>query len=761
MTDAADYFLYICFVAKKKINLNDFWAVFRLMQIYLWAFILFVILFFIGVNEGLLGEMPDLEAIQNPHTAVSSAVWSRDGEVLGTFFNENRIEVSYNDLSPYLVQGLIATEDKRFYEHSGIDLQSLFRVVIRTGLLGQDAGGGSTITQQLAKNLFHQNAYKSGKFSRFWQKFKEWILAAKIEHNFTKDEIINLYFNTIGFGYNSYGIKTAAFTYFYKEPKDLTLPEAATLVAMLNGPSLFNPKVREEKTRERRNLVMQRMAEEKFITQKQYDEESPKPIKLNFHNPDFREGIATYFRMIVREELKNWCDKHPKKDGTKWDIYKDGLNVFTTIDYQMQRHAEEAMHEHLPYLQKTFFAEWKGKEPWKFGSRANANFIETSMKQTALYQQLLADGKTPAQIQKIFSQKHEMEIYDYAGENGHFTKDTVMSSLDSLKYYLQMIQCGFLAADAKTGEIRAWIGGANMRYFQLDHVKKSTKRQVGSIMKPLQYAVAIERGYEPCHLIPYNAPSCGEDGWNPVGTDKWEDGSLVPMQEGLWFSDNRVTANLMCDFGAEALVEMARKLHIESYLSPVPALCLGVSDISLIEMVGAYTAFANAGMWSQPVFIKKITDKKGNVLATFGTNQDEALTANTAYTTTEMMKGVVNKGTGARIRSQYGLRMPLAGKTGTTQGNADAWFMGITPELVVGCWVGFDQPSVHFASNATGQGSTAALPIVGLFLHKSYNDKKTNLNPNATFPALSDSSFVSNFDCSAVLQHDSLAAQKP
>lgn len=740
---------------KKKINLHDFREVFRIVQAGLWSSIFLVILFFAGINWGLLGEMPDLEAIQNPHTAVSSAVWSRDGEVLGTFFNENRIEVSYEELSPFLVKGLIATEDKRFYEHSGIDLQSLFRVVIRTGLLGQDAGGGSTITQQLAKNLFHQSAYKSGKIARFSQKLKEWVLAAKIERNFTKEEIVNLYFNTIGFGYNSYGIKTAAFTYFYKEPKDLTLPEAAMLVGMLNGPSLFNPRVREERTRERRNLVLERMLEENFITQKQFDEEAPQSIKLNFHNPDFREGIATYFRMIVREELKRWCEKNPKKDGTKWDIYRDGLNVYTTIDYEMQRYAEEATHTHLSHLQERFFAEWKGKDPWKYGSRAKPDLIEKIMKETPLYKQLLAEGKTHEQIVKLFNEKREMTIFDYTGVMGNYNKDTVMSSLDSLKYYLQIIQCGFLAADAKTGEIRAWIGGANMKYFQLDHVKKTTKRQVGSIMKPLQYAVALDYGYEPCHYVPYAPPTCGDNGWNPSGTDRWEENALVPMQEGLWYSDNRITANLMCDFGAEALVEMAKRLHIESSLFPVPALCLGVSDISLTEMVGAYTVFANLGVWSQPFFIKKITDKKGNVLATFGKKQDEVLNEKVAYTTTEMMKGVVNKGTGVKLRSQYGLHMPLAGKTGTTQGNADAWFIGMTPELVVGCWVGFDQPSVHFASNATGQGSTAALPIVGEFLRKSYSDKKTHLNPNAGFPALPENFSLPNMDCSVELHSDS------
>jgi penicillin-binding protein 1A len=736
-------------VAKtSKTNFNNFWQVFKLVQIYLWAIILFVLLFFIGVNEGLLGEMPDLEAIQNPHTAVSTSVWSADGEVLGTFYNENRIEVSYGELSPYLVNGLVATEDKRFYEHSGIDIKGLIRVIIKTGLLGQDAGGGSTITQQLAKNLFHQKAFKSGKFRRMFQKIKEWILAAKIERNFTKDEIINLYFNTIGFGYNSYGIKTAAFTYFYKKPADLNLSESATLVAMLNGPSLFNPRVREELTRERRNLVLKRMLEMNFIAQREYDAVVSKPIKLNFHNPDFREGVATYFRMIVREEIKAWCKKNRKADGSAYDIYKDGLNIYTTIDSRMQAYAEEAMKEHMSYLQKTFFTEWHGREPWTVGARAKPNLLEKIMKETPYYQQLKSEGKTEKQILNMFNKKHEMTIYDYRGNNGEYNIDTVMSSMDSLRYYLQMLQCGFLAVDATNGDVKAWIGGPHMQYFQLDHAKKSTKRQVGSTMKPLQYAVAIERGYKPCQPIVYTAPSCGQGGWDPKGTDNWEENAIVPMQYGLWYSDNRITANLMCDFGPDALVDMAKRLSIDSYLEAVPSLCLGVSDISLFEMVGAYTAFANLGTHSQPIFIKKITDKKGNVLASYRNRVNEALPENVAYITTEMLKGAVNKGTATRLRSRYGLSSEaIAGKTGTTQNNADAWFIGYTPQLVVGCWVGFDQPSVHFATSSTGQGSVAALPIVGSFLRKSYNNSRLGLNSNMPFPYPSDSTFLISFSC--------------
>ncbi len=697
----------------------------------------------------MLGAMPNLEEIQNPNNDVSTTVYSADGEVLGSYYNENRIEVGYDDLSPFLVKGLVSTEDKRFYEHSGIDMTGLFGAVLRPLLTGQDRGGASTITQQLAKNLFHQDFHRAGRLTRAKQKLKEWILAAKIERMFSKDEIISLYFNTVWFGNQSYGIETAAFTYFGKSPKELKADEAAMLVGLVNSPAKLNPKKHAAKAQERRNTVLHRMLEAKVITQAECDSLTSKPIKLNFHSPDYREGIATYLRENLRQEIKAWCEKHKKPDGTKYDIYTDGLRIYTTIDSRMQRYAEEAIKEHLKYLQEVFFKEWHGKDPWKSGERAKPELLEKSMVQSQHYQDLKAQGKSDAEIRKIFNTKTEMTVFSYTGDNGTFNNDTIMSPMDSLRYYLQILQCGFLAVETRTGEIKAWVGGPDIKYFQLDHVKKSTKRQVGSTMKPLQYAVAIERGFDPCHQIEYIAPTCGQNGWNPEGSKKWKDGDIVPMQEGLWYSDNRMTANLMCEFGPQALVEMARKLRIESPLDAVPSLCLGVSDISLTEMVGAYTIFGNLGEYSRPFYISKITDKKGNTLATFGEEHAQAIDEKVAYTTTEMMKGVINKGTGASLRGRYGLKtQTLAGKTGTTQSNSDAWFIGITPDLVAGCWVGFEQPSVHFATTTSGQGATAALPIVGKFLYRSYADSHLKLNQYASFKTPSDSSFSVNFDCS-------------
>jgi penicillin-binding protein 1A len=745
----------------KKINFNDFWQMFKVVQIALWSFVLFVILFFFGVNAGLLGEMPDLYEIQNPNNDVSTSVISSDGEILGSYYSENRIEIGYADLSPYLVKALVATEDKRFYDHSGIDMKGLFGAVFVPIFTGHDRGGASTITQQLAKNLFHQGFHKAGRVQRAKQKLKEWVLAAKIERMFSKDEILTLYLNTVEFGNQSYGIKTAAFTYFGKSPKDIKANEAALLIGLVNSPSRLNPKKHPEKAEERRNIVLKRMLEADVISKAECDSFTKKKVRLNFHSPDYREGLATYLRENLRQELKAWCEKNTKPDGTKYDIYRDGLNVYTTIDSRMQRYAEEAIREHLMYLQDVYFREWHGKDPWKFGERAKPELFEKSLVQCQHYQDLKAQGKTDAEIRKILSVKTEMTIFSYNGDNGTLNKDTMMSPIDSLRYYMQIIQCGFLAINARTGEIKAWVGGPDLKYFQLDHVKKSTKRQVGSTMKPLQYAVAIERGYDPCQPIAYVKPSCGNDNWDPAGNQvwrdgkmqpMWNDGDMVPMQEGLWHSDNRMTANVMCDFGPQALIDMARKLRIESPLDAVPSLCLGVSDISLTEMVGAYSIFANLGVYSKPFYIKKITDKKGNVLATFNEQHAEALDPKVAYTTTEMMKGVINKGTAASLRGHYGLQnLTIAGKTGTTQSNSDAWFMSITPDLVTGCWVGFEQPSVHFATTTTGQGAAAAMPIVGKFLNRSYNDYNLKLNSTASFLVPNDVDLNINFDCSVIL----------
>jgi penicillin-binding protein 1A len=729
----------------RQLDFNDFRQIFRLTQVLLWSFIGVIVLFLLAVNAGLLGEMPDLEAIQNPSNAQTTTIFSADLEVLGYYYTENRIEVEYKELSPYLIKALVATEDKRFYSHSGIDLKSLFRAVILTGFLRQNEGGGSTLTQQLAKNLFHNDFSRAGRLERMSQKLKEWLLAARIEKTFTKEEIINLYFNTVWFGYNSYGIKTASHTYFYKKPGQLNPEEAAMLVGMLNAPARYNPRLNPEDAQIRRNLVMRRMTEAGAITQKEYDSLAMLPVKLNFHNPDYREGLATYLREQIRQDLKKWCAQHKKEDGTSWDIYQDGLRIYTTIDSRMQQIAEDAVKEQLTWLQAAYFKEWKGKMSWKSGGRANPELLEKTIRKTPRYLELMEEGKSDADIMRLLQTKERMTVYSPSGPI-----DTVMSLIDSVKYSLQMIQVGVLAVDARNGQVKAWIGGPNIRFTQLDHVRKSTRRQVGSTFKPLQYAVALERNYVPCTPIPYTIPEFdGQKIWDPAGTDKWGEGDMVPMQDGLAFSDNRITAQLMAQFGPEALVDMAKRLQIESPLDPVPALCLGASDVSLYEMVGAYTAFANLGTYSRPYYISRIEDSKGNVLARFGPDQKEALSETVAWTTTQMLKGVVQKGTATRLTSRYGINFPVAGKTGTTQNNSDAWFIAYTPAVVIGCWVGFDQPSVHFASNSTGQGSTAALPIVGSILSRSARNSAIGIS-GADFAFPADSTFQVVFDCTAV-----------
>jgi penicillin-binding protein 1A len=705
----------------------------------------------VGVNYGLLGPMPDLDAIQNPNNSVSTTIYSSDYETLGSYYTQNRIEISYNELSPYLVKGLVATEDKRFYDHSGIDLKGLFRAVVLTGILRRKEGGGSTLTQQLAKILFHQDFERAGILHRTIQKIKEQVLAVKLERTFTKDEIINIYYNTVEFGSLSYGVKTAAFTYFYKTPDELKPEEAALMVGLVNAPSKLNPRNHPERATTRRNLVLDRMAEAGVFTTAQTDSLKKLKIKLNYHNPDFRAGLATYFREYLRQELQNWCDKNPKPNGEKWNIYSDGLKVFTTIDSRMQKYAEEAMGEHLTYLQDAYFKQWNGRDPWKFGAKAKPDLLNKMMKETDRYQEMKSEGKSEQEIKDAFNAKIPMTVFSWHG-NKASSIDTVMSPLDSLRYYLQIIQVGFLAADAKTGEIKAWIGGPNLRYFQLDHAKKTTKRQVGSTMKPFLYAMAYERNYEPCTLIPYLPPQCDgiDASWNPEGSGKFNDGDMVPMKDGLAFSDNRITSRIMCDIGdPHLLVDFARRCQIESPLDAVPSLCLGTCDISLYEMVGAYTCFANLGTYSKPYFIKKIEDKNGNVLAQFGETHKEAIAEKTAYVTTEMLKAVINKGTAARLRPAYGLQMPLAGKTGTTQSNSDAWFMCYNPDIVVGAWVGFEQPSVHFVNNSLGAGATAAMPIVGGFMKKVFSDRSLQL-PQNEFALPSDSSITFNFDCTVL-----------
>lgn len=710
------------------INKNEFWKFFKKFQYVNLGIFGGLILLFLLVKIGAFGYMPDLEEIKNPKSAQATNIYSADYELLGSYYIQNRTEVSYNALSPWLTKGLVATEDKRFYEHSGIDSWGLLRAIFKPLFMGKDAGGASTITQQTAKNLFYVEANPS-RISRLFKKPKEWVIAIQLERNFSKEEIIAIYFNSIPYNYNAYGIKSAAHTYFNKLPYELNVEEAALLVGMLKGPSWYNPRLHPDRAKARRNTVLKLLTDAGNLSQTQYDSISKLDIKLDFHSSKNDAGLATYFRDQLTIDLKDWIEKHPKSDGSKYNLYTDGLQIYTTIDSKMQAYAETAVKDHLKNLQAQFFKEWKGKDPWKSGQRANPNLIDKTVKRTDFYKELKDQKLTDRQIEREINLKHPTSIFTYDGE-----KDTLFSLVDSIRYYKQMLQAGFLALDPQTGQVKAWVGGPNFTYFQLDHVR-ATKRQVGSTIKPLLYAVAIDNGMNPASTVPYTCPNIdGHESWCPEGTGHWEEGAEVPISEGLKFSDNKVTAQLMKKFGPDALINMARQLGITAQFDRSPAICLGTSDISVMEMAGAYTAFANKGVYTKPVYLLRIEDKDGHVLDEFFPQRAHALSERTAYVTTMMMRGVVTGGTAARL-GRYGFKTFIAGKTGTTQSNSDAWFIGFTPELLAVVWVGCDEPSIHFASTNLGQGASAALPVWANFYKSVYNDRSIKMNRSAGFSA--------------------------
>lgn len=708
-----------------KIDQTDFWSVFKLFQKINLGVIAFIILLFILIKIGALGYMPDLDEIKNPKKSLATNVYSADYELLGSYYIQNRTEVRYDELSPWLVKALIATEDKRFYEHCGIDLKGLFRALI---FLGRD-GGASTLTQQTAKNLFYENKPQN-KFLRLIQKLKEQVIAIQLERNFSKEEIIALYFNTVSFNNNAYGIKTAAKTYFNKDQKKLAVEEAAMLVGMLKGPSLYNPKRNPKTTLNRRNTVIELMANQNIISISQSDSIKKNPIKLDYRGNKRDEGVATYFRDQLFIDLKNWTETHKKPDGSRYSLNTDGLQIYTTINYKMQQYAEEAATNHLKKMQTIFFKEWRGKEPWKSGGeRSNPKLIDKLAKRTELYQLLKEKGLDDKEITKELSIKKSMTIFTWEGD-----RDTLFSTYDSLKYYAQQLQTGFIVLDPRDGAVKAWVGGADFTYSQNDHVRIGTKRQVGSTMKPFLYATAMDKGLTPESTVPYDCPNiAGSTAWCPKGTGRWATGDMVSLREGLKYSDNLVAAQVMKEVGPDAVVATAKRLKISAHLDAVPALALGVSDISVIEMAGAYTAFANKGIYSKPYYITRITDKDGHILDEFYPQRSNVMSEKTVFEVVSMMRGVVSGGTATALGSRYGLKMNIAGKTGTTQSNTDAWFVGFTPELLGIVWVGCDEPSSRFATTSSGQGAVAALPIWGSFFRKAYNDRTLHLDRKASF----------------------------
>ena len=666
---------------------------------------------------GVFGDLPTFEELENPNSSLASEVYSADARTLGKYYIQNRVNVHYRDLSPSLVNALKATEDVRFEEHSGVDIKGLMRVFVKTIILQQDAGGGSTITQQLAKNLFPRE--NMNKVKLIFRKLKEWIIAVKLERNYTKNEILAMYLNTVEFGNNAYGIKSACTTYFGKNTSEVSVEEAALLIGLLQAPTRYNPVRNVESATFRRNTVIGQLAKYKFISTEEKDSLIKLPIKLNFHQEGHTEGLAQYFREVLRQELLKWCKDHKKADGTPYNLYRDGLRVYTTIDSRMQRYAEEAVKEHMMDLQKTFVDHWKGKTAWS----EQPQIIEDAMKKSERYRNLKEEGKSESDIKKIFDKKTEMRIFTWKGE-----RDTTMSPLDSIKYYKLFYQTGFMSMEPQTGYIRAWVGGNDYKYFQYDHVKDG-KRQVGSTFKPFLYTLAMQEGYSPCYELPNTPVTIIDEAgvpWTPSNSDG-KYGGMLSLKEALAESVNCISAYLMKQFGPDAVVQVARKMGITSPLDPVPSLALGTADVSVYEMVAAYSTFANKGVYTEPQYILRIEDKNGAVLQDFVPRKVEAISEETAYLVLNLMKGVTLFGTGDRLRgSKYGFTNHIAGKTGTTQNNSDGWFMGITPDLVSGAWAGCEDRSIHFRTTQLGQGANTALPIWGLYMKKVYADPTLN-----------------------------------
>jgi penicillin-binding protein 1A len=735
---------------------------------YFWIIILTPIslglLIIILTALGWLGFMPTIEDLQNPSKDLASEVISEDGRILGTFYlNENRNPVEYKDLSPFLVQALIAREDHRFEKHAGIDGVALFRVAIRTILMRSSGqGGGSTITQQLAKNLFPRDTteYKLGivrSTVMALRKFKEWVIAAKLERNYTKDEILTMYLNTVPFSGDAYGIKAASRAFFNKSPDSLKIEEAAVLIGLLQAPTKFNPVRNPERSQLRRNSVLQKMYEHNYITEQQYDSLITIPVKVTYNSQGHNAGKATYFREKLRfimtrtkpeksrygsyqsfyedsiewenNPLYGWCSKNKKPDGSDYNLYTDGLRIYSTINYRMQEYAEEAVKSHLKEsLQPAFYKEKKGKKKAPFSNDLSEdeieNIMKSAMRRTDRYRSLKNEGYSESEIIKNFKTKTDMTIFSWRGDI-----DTTMSPWDSIRYFKSILRASFMAMDPHTGEIKAWVGGPDSKYFSYDGVK-TQKRQVGSTVKPFLYTLAMQMGFKPCDKV-WNVPVTFKDNnttWTPKnsGTTKY-DGKLVTLKWGLANSVNNISAYLIQQFNPELVVDIIKKMGVKSKIDAVPSIFLGTSDITLFEMVGAYSTFANKGVYTEPIMVTRIEDKNGNVISTFTPQKTEAISENTAYLMLNLMQGVINGGTGSRLRYKFNLMNELAGKTGTSQNHSDGWFMGISPDLVAGTWVGGEDRAIHFEYLGEGQAAATALPIYGKFMQMVYADKVINL----------------------------------
>ncbi|MFC0262344.1 penicillin-binding protein 1A [Fontibacter flavus] len=681
---------------------------------------------------GLFGELPDFKELENPKSEVASELYSADGVLLGNYFRENRSPVTYNELAPNLVNALIATEDVRFDDHSGIDLQSMGRVLFKSLILRQSAGGGSTLSQQTAKNLFKtRNLESQGVLSRvpglkmLIIKTKEWIVATKLEKAYTKNEILTLYLNTSEFGSNAYGIKTAAKTFFNKAPNELAVQESAVLVGLFKAPTYYSPVFNPENSLRRRNTVLAQMEKYGYMTKAEKDSITALPIELDYKVENQNQGLATYFRELIKAELIKWTKENLKADGTPYDLFGDGLKIYTTIDSRMQRYAEEAVDEHMRELQKKFENEMGNRDPWiDENGRVIPNFLETQIKRTEAYRNLVRRyGAESDSVNIKLNEKKRMRIFSWT--KGEI--DTVMSTMDSLRHYKKHLQTGFMSMDPHTGHIKAWVGGINHKHFKYDHVKQG-KRQPGSTFKPFVYAAAIENGYSPCYSVidqPIEVNIPGQPAWTPKNADGKFSYEKMTIRRAMAQSVNSITAYMMKKLGPRVVVETAHRIGITSDLEEVPALALGTTDVSIYEMVGAMGTFVNKGEHIVPFYIDRIEDKNGNVLQQFTPKKRPAMSEEHAYLMVYMMRGGFEESRGTSQGVPWTLRdegNELGGKTGTTQNASDGWYMGMSKDLVSGVWVGGDDRAIHFRSWISGQGGQTARPIWVKYMAKVYGD---------------------------------------
>ena len=730
-------------MSKERINL--------IIILTFWLSFFFSVFFIFGgvyfASKGFFGPLPTFEQLENPSQNLATQVYSSDGNVLGTFYYENRTPVEYNDLSSDMINALISTEDERFREHSGIDLKSLLRASIGI-FTGRYSGGASTITQQLAKMLFTD--VSSSLFERIKQKFKEWFISIQLERNFTKNEILTMYLNKFDFLYQAVGIKSAAKTYFNKLPKDLNLEESATLVGMLKNPSLYNPKKFPKNSLERRNIVLGQLYRNELIDKIKLDSISNLPLIIKFKRINHNDGLAPYFREYLRKFMKNWVKQNKKNDNSHYNIYSDGLKIYTTIDSRLQNYAQEAMKIHMSSLQNQFYEHWRSEEYENapFDSSLRKGQVDTiilnSIIRSERYRKLKNYKYDDEKIFNIFNKPTKISLFSWSG-----IIDTLISPIDSIIYNKYILHSGLMSVDPNTGYVKAWVGGINHHFYKYDHVIES-KRQVGSIFKPFVYAAAIDQhNYTPCKKFPnvqviFEKEKWGlKEDWIPRNSNE-KYGGEINLKQALANSINTITANLMKQVGPKKVKNIARSMGLKSRIPLSPSICLGTPELTIFEMVGAYSTFVNKGVYISPIFLNRIEDKNGIILEEFSTKSKEVLSEDKAYVMINLLKGVINEGSGIRLRWKYGFKNEIAGKTGTTQNQSDGWFVGMVPNLVTGVWTGAEDRAVHFRDISLGQGANMSLPTWAEFMKKAYEDKSLNISKS---PFNKPPNFSFELDC--------------